>query len=476
MNSQPNILYIMADQLKASATSIDGNDVVPCTFLEEMAAQGVAFSDAYSASSICTPSRTSVFTGVHPLVHQVTCHQNRAPHNLPQLSEILQDGGYYTAVIGHYEWARNLTRGWHEQMSYMQPGPLRESSLRKYTLGRRDVGWSSGGINCTAEEGSSSVIAGRAIMMLDQALKADAPFFLHVPLDDPHPPYYVPPPYDSLVDPADVELPEKAPDGGRPSWQLKVHEEGGTARASECDIRKTIAVYYGMIAYANDQMRRIYDALRERGLLENTWIIIGSDHGDYTGEKGMWNKTESLYECLLHVPLIIVPPKGSGELGAKGELLSGLVNTIDLFPTILGIAGLPVPEYAQGHDLVDWVNAGAEHPLRDCVFAQVGDYHGSLGTTLPTGMCASGRHPGLLQGARTNAYSYVHDPDYGDEAYDLQSDPQELNNLLQRDDRTAPPETSALHERVFEFEKECKRLREQLGVVPGNPGFKKGWE
>jgi arylsulfatase A-like enzyme len=159
-----------------------------------------------------------------------------------------------------------------------------------------------------------------------------------------------------------------------------------------------------------------------------------------------------------------------------GQRVSGLVNTIDVFPTILGLAGLPVPDYAQGHDLIEWVNAGAEVPLRDCVFAQVGDYHGSLGTTLPTGMCASGRHPGLLQGARTMDYAYVHDPDYGDEAYDLRRDPTELDNLLQRDDGPLAPEIGELRARVFEFEAECKTLREALGVVPGYPGFHKGWE
>ncbi len=90
MERRPNIVYLMADQQKASACSIHGNPVVPSPFQEEMASQGVAFAHAYSASSICTPSRTSVLTGVHPLVHQVTCHQNRAPYNLPQLSELLQ--------------------------------------------------------------------------------------------------------------------------------------------------------------------------------------------------------------------------------------------------------------------------------------------------------------------------------------------------------------------------------------------------
>jgi arylsulfatase A-like enzyme len=476
MKSAPNIVYLMADQQKASATSIYGNRLVPCSFMEEMASQGVAFADAYSASPVCTPSRTSVFTGVHPLVHQVTCHQNRAPYNLPQLSELLQEAGYYTAVIGHYEHQRNLTRGWHEQISYMQPGPLFRSSQAKYASGRRAIAWSYGGVPYSAEEGNSYLVATRAIRMLDEALKAEGPFFLHVAFDDPHPPYFVPPPYDTLVDPAGVELPELPPADGQPAWQLQVHEEGATSRASEGDVRNLIAIYYGMIAYVNDQMQRIYDALRERGLLENTWIIVGSDHGDYTGEKGMFAKTESLYECLLHVPLILVPPVGSDALQAKGEIIPGLTSTVDLFPTILRLAGAPVPDYAQGRDLIRWADGGAAEPLHDCLFAQVGDYHGKLKTTYPTGMPASGRHPGLLQGARTPEFSYVHDPDYGDEAYDLRVDPGELNNLLGDGASTTPVEVAELRQRVSAFEAECLRLRQELGVVPGDRGFFEGWE
>ena len=476
MKRRPNIVYLMTDQQKASACSVYGNRTVPSAFQEKMATRGVAFADAYAASSICTPSRTSVFTGVHPLVHQVTCHQNRAPYNLPQLSELLQDAGYYTAVIGHYEQQRNLSRGWHEQLSFQQPGPLNRSFWRKYRSGRQEYAWSSGAIDDPPEAGNSALIATRAIQMLDDALLSSEPFFLHVAIDDPHPPYFVPPPYDTLVDPANVELPELPPDAERPAWQNLVQEQGRTDLASEEDVRLLIAVYYGMIAYANDQMRRIYDALKERDLLENTWIIIGSDHGDYTGEKGMFAKTESLYECLLHVPLIIAPPEGSETLPQRNTVVPGLVNTIDLFPTILGLAGVPVPRYAQGCDLIRWLQEGAHEPLHDCLFAQVGDYHGHLGTTYPTGMPEAGRHPGLLQGARTLEYAYVQDPDYGDEAYDLRTDPTEIKNLLADSGAEVATVVAKLRERISEFEQECLQLRDELGVVPGHRGFIKGWE
>ena len=242
-----------------------------------------------------------------------------------------------------------------------------------------------------------------------------------------------------------------------------------------------VAAYYGMIAHADANLRRIWDALRERDLLDNTWVVFGADHGDYTGEKGLFTKSDSLYECLLHVPLILRPPEGVEA--PRGMRIDHLVSAVDLFPTILGLAGADLPHYTQGHDILPWIRDGADRPLRDCVFAQVGDYHGYLKTTWPGGLPESGRHPSLLQGARDLDFSYVRDPDYGDEAYDLRSDPNELNDLLKQSksgsgspDRAEPEGVSRLRRRVAEFEEECLRLRDQIGVQPGDRGFVEGWE
>lgn len=179
-------------------------------------------------------------------------------------------------------------------------------------------------------------------------------------------------------------------------------------------------------------------------------------------------------ECLLHVPLVIVPPSGTAIRGSTG--IDHLVNTVDIFPTLLHLANLNVPHYAQGHDLLEWVKNGANRPLRDAVFAQVGDYHGFLGATYPCGMPASGRHPSLLQSVRNTDFSYIHDPDYGDEAYNLTSDPHELCNLLNPDSVPPSKEIEKLKHRIFSFEEECINLRERLSVIPGDRGFVKGWE
>lgn len=471
---RPNIVYLMFDQAKASAMGFLGNGHVATPFADSLARRGWCFGQAYSASSICTPSRASVHTGVHPLVHQVTCHQNRAPYNLPQLAELMASGGYYTAVAGHYEPERNLGRGWHEQVPMHERGPLYESWRAHLTCGRRDVAWSSGSIDCEAEDGNSGRLTERIIRMIDAAKAANAPFFLHLCYDDPHPPYFAPRPYDALVDPASLPLPPRGNDDELPPWQETCRQECGTAQATDMDVRKVVATYYGMVSYVDDQMRRVHQALEQRDLLRNTWLIVGSDHGDYAGEKGLFNKSESLYECLLHVPLLIVPPTGGPQdVPAR---VDSLVSTIDLFPTILHLAGLDVPWYAQGHDLCEWMRTGTAEPLRDAVFAQVGDYQGALGSTFPTGIAGSGRHSGLLQAARTATASYIHDPDYGDEAYDLRTDPHELRNLLNPGTGSSPAEVEELAQRMAQFETECLALRKELGVVPGDRGFVQGWE
>ena len=469
----PNIVYLMFDQAKASAMSFMGNSEISMPFCDQLAADGWVFEQAYAAAPVCTPSRVSVHTGMFPQVHQVTCHQNRAPHNLPQLAEILQAGGYYTAVAGHYEPERNLCRGWHEQSRMHERGPLYNSWMDHIRSGREDVAWSSGAIDVEAKYGNSALLTDRMLRMLDQAANSGQPFFLHMCYDDPHPPYFVPKPYDTMFDPDSLTLPNTGALADLPNWHKQARKDVGTDLATDADFRQVLAVYYGMIRYIDDEMARIYQALNDKGLLKNTWIILGSDHGDYTGEKGLFNKSESLYKCLLHVPLVIVPPKGADELAPHRN--PGLVSTVDLFPTILAIAGSKTPRN-QGKDILSWVRGGAENPLRDAVFAQIGEYQGFIKTSWPSGMPASGRHACLTHCIRTTTAAYIDDPDNGDEAYDLNADPNELVNLTNPGMPPLAKKYRDLKQQLDAFEQDCISLRTELGVIPGDRGFVEGWE
>ena len=236
---------------------------------------------------------------------------------------------------------------------------------------------------------SDDHVAEQAVKFLENPQRS--PFFMLVNQTYPHPPYAVAEPFFSMYDRSSVPFPIFPPEDfrGKPKILKLTHKRMRMDEVTDDDLREIVAVYYGMISYVDAQMQRVHEALERRDMLRNTWIILGSDHGDYTGEKGLFNKSESLYECLLHVPLIIVPSPGTPHRGPSE--IDALVNTVDLFPTILRLAGLDVPEYAQGHDLVEWVGKGASGPLRDAVFSQVGDYHGYLKTTFPGGIPESGR-------------------------------------------------------------------------------------
>lgn len=474
MPCPPNIVYLTGDCFKASAAPVNGNPMTRTPFMTRMAEEGLTFTNAYAPNPICSPSRCSVFTGVHPLVHQVTCHQNRAPLNLPQLPEILQRHGYHTAACGHYELNRNLGRGYDEQCDEAATPLLRESYLTWQKSGRRDIGWPSGRLDLPADRSNSALITDRAIRMLDSAVASGKPFFVHVSYNDPHSPYFAPAPFDTLFDPAAVVLPPRGAPETRPGWHAAALKVFRTDEAGDDDLRRLIAVYYGMIAHLDRQCQHLYDALLERDSLRNTWILIASDHGDYTGEKGMFSHTESLYECLLHVPLILRPPPDNGL--PAGTSLPHLVDLVDLFPTVLGIAGITPPSYAQGYDIVKWARQGAPAPLRDAVFAQVGDYHGHLGDSLPGGRPGCTRHPGVVQGVRTREWSYARDPDFGDEAYDLRRDPMELANLIGRETDGVATAIGELRRRVAEWECACLELRDTLKIIPGYRGFDRGWE
>lgn len=473
MTDAPNILYLMFDQAKASVMSFMGNNDISLPYCDHLAENGWVFENAYSAAPICTPSRASVHTGMFPQVHGVTCHQNRAPFNLPQLAEILQANGYYTAAAGHYEPERNLGRGWHEQSPMHERGPLMESWQAHIKSGRKDVAWSSGAIDCEASEGNSALLTDRVIRMAEQAKASKQPFFLHVCYDDPHPPYFVPRPYDTMFDPNELDAAGISAPENTPEWQSLAREQAGSNNATDADFRAVLSIYYGMIRYIDDEMARLGRFLEDQGMLENTWIILGSDHGDYTGEKGLCNKSESLYDCLLHVPLIIVPPKNSSS-SAPGRY-EGLVSTVDLFPTILSMAGVAPPRN-QGHDILSWLNEAKPDAFRKEVFSGIGDYHGFLETSWPSGMPSAGRHASMTHCIRTTDRAYIVDPDNGDEAYDLRNDPSEIRNLT---NPGMPPLDDDFHDlkrKLDQFIDECSQLKSELGVVDGDRGFVQKWE
>lgn len=464
---RPHIFLVMADQLKASATSLSGNRFVHTPTLERLASEGVTFDHAYAQATICTPSRASIMTGTYPLVHRVLCHQNYAPENLPQLAELMAASGYHCMAAGHYESQRGLTRGWHHAFDEDGTPALHEALRTQQTCGSRRVGWSAGETKLGPERSHAAALNDELFRQLDKVDPNKAPLFVHVAYLEPHAPYFAPHGYLDRNVMRNVPLPVTGNMSERPAWHAAMLKDYGSAEATEQDIRRVLAAYYGMIRYLDEQVARLLAYIEHRGIMDDSWIIFTSDHGDYTGEKGFYVKSESAYECLQHVPLIIRAPGGKWHAGQRVENIAEL---LDLFPTILSAAGCSAPRQAQGHNLIDWVNRGADRPLRQAAFAAVGGYLGPLKTTMPHGLPESGRRKGIVRSARSLHHVFIRDPDTGDEAYDLVNDPLELRDLL-KDGRPRTAPVRDLARQLDQWEERCNAHFKALGVKPGIRNF-----
>jgi hypothetical protein len=129
-----------------------------------------------------------------------------------------------------------------------------------------------------------------------------------------------------------------------------------------------------------------------------------------------------------------------------------------------------LPDDSQSSDLVGWLERGPTRPLHEAVFSAVGEYHGHLKTTMPWGLPEAGRHLSLVRGVRNRRYSYIRDPDYGDEAYDLQADPYELHNLVQQQG-ALPHGVRELMRRLDDHEQQCAAIRQRRKVIAGDRNF-----
>ena len=423
----PNIALIMTDQQKASATSIYGNRVVRTPSWARLADEGVTFDSCFANSSVCTPSRASLMTGLDVPVHQATSNRNKISPEFPQLSELLGRAGYHCGVVGHHDGFAGLNRGWDWEVDWWDRRRglcqifYEVDELSKSVKPLR--GWISGVHPRPADQGLAARMTDYAIQYVDEI--AQEPFFLHLAHLEPHPPYFPPEPYASMYSTEGIILPPSPDPAHQPQWQKEAAQEMLMHQATEHDMRLAIARYYGLVSYVDAQIGRFIEHLEQKGLLDRTWIFLVSDHGDFTGEHGLFTKSHALYDCLTHVPMVIRPPDGYRK---RGRRIQELAQVFDLFPTICEIAGVTVPQPCHALSLNEWLEDGSVSPIRDSVFMAVGG-NANPRASFPQGMPLRGVHREVIHAIRTHSRKYIRDPENGDEFYRLSEDPHELVNL-----------------------------------------------
>ncbi|MDQ3815179.1 MAG: sulfatase-like hydrolase/transferase [Armatimonadota bacterium] len=375
-NTPKNVLFIAVDDLKP-LLGCYGEKNVHSPNIDRLAARGVLFERAYCNQAVCAPSRNALLTGLRPQtlgIYDLGTNFRKAVPNAVTLPQQFMKAGYRAAAIGKIS---HVGHGNHEDAAswsvpHAHPGgtyanpenqqamqrrvaeaKARGASPNEMIAASRSVAYESADVPDDAY--GDGKIAEEAIRRLQAAKdKPGKPFFLAVGFYKPHLPFCAPKKYWDLYDPAKFKLaepqtppqgaPEFAPQfGGELRQFLGIPKEG---RLPDDLQRTLIHGYHAATSYMDAQVGRVLNALDETGLAQNTIIVLWGDHGWHLGDHGMWCKHTN-YEQAARIPLIVCVP------GIKnGVKTSALVETVDLYPTLCELAGLPVPPGLEGTSFV----------------------------------------------------------------------------------------------------------------------------
>ncbi len=436
----PNIVLLLADQQKSTSLGLYGNADVKTPALESLAQRGVVFENYFTPHPFCLPARCILMTGRY--AHAIGVHGNgyTLPHYEATLAERLNEVGYQTGAVGHFHGGRGGGGRGFQFEHDIGKGILSERSrLRRELVERapKRVQHMVAEVPVPPDEdlnGAMTTIG----MNFVESCSSGRPFFLHIAYMDPHPPFFVPEPYFSLYDSSRVTLPPtEGPHADKPKAHEQTARDGGTWDADEQELRKALAVYYGMVNHLDDQVARLVGYLEARGVLDNTVIIYSSDHGDYAGEHRMFGKSCTLYDCLVRIPAVVAGPD---HLVPQGERIAEITDSTNLAPTILDWVGVEVPENMHGRSFVPaW--EGRER-LRNVAFAEVGAFPAAMvddparGNNLPFGPPSSGRQTEISTMVRTPEWKFVYTPGRElNELYNVRADPWELHNCYSDSDK-----------------------------------------
>ncbi len=448
---RPNVLILMCDQLKATALGLYGNPDVSTPNIERLAAHGILYSRHYVTAPMCVPSRAATWTGMYPHCTGVRHNQVLMPPGRAHYARLLHDAGYRMALIGKdhcFQGAdRDLftTRFEAGHQGIANPPAGSEAAAVATFLSKPAFNESATyaeTIPYPPEACATSLIASRTADFLKECNdSAGSPFCAWVSFPDPHHPLAAPEPYASIYRPDRIDMPPTRPHelDDKMERQRVFFHLMGLDRTPEEDLRRAVAIYYGMISYLDDGIGAVLDALDASGMADDTVIVFTADHGDYAGEHGMMLKSGVFYDCMTRVPLIVSGP----GVEARGQVRDELVSNIDIMPTVAQLIGIDDGPPVYGRPLP---GAGGDCP-REAVFAEHGaggprvlmsdlDRYPDYTRPLPNvhlRLMHARNAEGRPKMVRTGNWKYVYDPmDPVDELYDVQADPWELTNLARR--------------------------------------------
>jgi arylsulfatase A-like enzyme len=343
----PNILLILPDQMRASAMGCDGNKEVKTPHIDQLAAEGILFNRTYANVPVCCPARAILLTGTYPHINGMVANDLRLREEQVTLAEILHQAGYRTGFIGKWH-----LDGGPRDPGFVPPGPRRQGFdfWAAYQCHHRHFEpdyFRDTSERIVINKFEPEASCDFAVEFLRSQPKGQ-PFFLTIQMGPPHDPYGAPEEYLKRYDPAQL-----TPD---PSWQpnseTRPTPKAGLRRGPLANRfvpvggKEEIAAYYAAITAIDDQVGRLLSVLKETGADHNTLILFTSDHGDMLGNHGLRRKRKPHDESA-RVPGILRWPARV----PAAQRVDTLFSHVDMAPTLLALAGQPIPDSMQGTDL-----------------------------------------------------------------------------------------------------------------------------
>lgn len=333
--NRPNVLVYMIDTLRGDHTSLYGYGRDTTPFLKKLGAQGLVFEDCQAQATWTKPSTASLMTSLYSFTHGINLDSDTIPKGATTLAEQLRGAGYVTASVVANPFAGRLT-GLQRGFDYMSEWPV---------VQRRRT---------DAEDRATDSAALNKVVFPWLEQHRDEPFFLYAHATDPHAPYRPPAGFEEkFANPADtpefnrnyVKLRDKAQYGGGTVISRALCAKSGVN--PDRFIHRAIDRYDGEVLHNDWSLEQLVDKLKQIGVLDNTLIVVVSDHGEEFWEHGWTAHGHSLYQELTHGVFLMWNPK----LIPTARRVAEPVQLIDVMPTVLDLLGLKIPDVVQGQSL-----------------------------------------------------------------------------------------------------------------------------
>ncbi len=370
-SARPNVLFIAVDDLRPELGCY-GAEHIQSPHIDELARRGTLFRRAYCQQAVCSPSRSSLMTGLRPDstgVYDLNTHFRKRVPQVVTLGQHFKQNGYYCVSMGKiYHGGFDDPPTWSEPArrpsggaGYVTPenqqtikrkaAEARKQGLKGKQLSRAARGTATEMADVADNAYTDGAVAELGVAAIRELSRRDEPFFLAVGFLKPHLPFNAPQRYWDLYDPRQIQLARNpfpprdvTPFSLTNSGEIRVYEGiPATGDISEAQARQLKHGYYACVSYTDANVGKLLLELDRLGLADNTVVVLWGDHGWKLGEHNAWCKHTN-FENDTNAPLIIRAPRQK-SVGSKTD---ALVEFVDIYPTLCDLAGLAKPEHLEG--------------------------------------------------------------------------------------------------------------------------------